>query len=147
MLRYECEFWPLENNIIVINNFRFRGNRVTVHGTRIFYLTESVSISFKFVLVSAYQVKAKDVSTFSIFSFFFLFHFYRPILAWRIFQRSPSLISYPFLHNRIRVMIDVEAIARTKVYIGRRRNRKQDRYNYAKVVVSWSNYVLATGYR
>lgn len=80
--RKDSNFDSLENiGRGVINNFRFRDrSRFTDHGARIFYLTESVSIRFKFRwLLSVLSESKKKYRLFHLF--FFLFHFYRPILA------------------------------------------------------------------
>lgn len=79
-----------------------------------------------------------------------LFHlsfFYRPILAWRIFQRSRNSFLPPFpVHSCITI---VRTYARDdrwrRSYEGKymyiRETGSSDRYNYRKVGVSRSNYV------
>lgn len=73
--RKDSNFDSLENiGRDVINNFRFRGSRFTVHGARIFYLTESVSIRFKFRwLLSVLSESKKKYRLFHLFFFSFSF--------------------------------------------------------------------------
>lgn len=131
-LRYgkEYEFLNMEKYCqrYEMNNFRSRG-RLAVHG---YILRNGIGFDFvsNFVLVSSES--KRNIDFFHLFSF--LFHFSRDEFS----RNSPHFLSILTSHDRRGWRRQWHE--RNYILDAEERNRKnQDRYNYAKVVVSWSN--------